>query len=72
MIIWNQTQWKTLWVYDQNIQIADANALNALLAIMRGSSTSSYAMPTAWNHMEYMLGAMALAKSDTIDGNNAN
>lgn len=60
-------------LYDQNIQIADANALNALLAVMRWKQhLKFYAMPTAWNHMEYMLGAMALAKSDTIDGNNAN
>ncbi len=60
-------------LYDQNIQIADANALNALLAVMRWKQhLKFYAMPNAWNHMEYMLGAMALAKSDAIDNNNAN
>lgn len=52
-------------LYDQNIQIADANALNALLAVMRWKQyLHFYAMPQSWYHMEFMVGATALAKSD--------
>lgn len=56
-------------LYAQNIQIADANALNALLAVMRWKQhLGFYAMPQAWHHLEFMVGATALAKADLPAG----
>lgn len=59
-------------LYDQNIQISDANALNALLAVMRWKQhLNFYAMPKAWHHMEFMVGATALARADLAEGEHA-
>ncbi len=59
-------------LYDQNIQISDANALNALFAVMRWKQhLKFYAMPKAWHHMEFMVGATALARADLAEGEHA-
>lgn len=51
-------------LYEQNIQIADANALNALLAVMRWKQyLGFYAMTHAWHQMEFMLQNLAHARS---------
>lgn len=51
-------------LYNQNVQIADANALNALLAVMRWKQhVGFYAMTHAWHQMEFMLQNLAHARS---------
>lgn len=53
-------------LYSQNIQIADANALNALLAVMRWKQyLGFYASHAPWHQLEYMIDTMGLAKSVT-------
>ncbi|RAA04938.1 ThiF family adenylyltransferase [Ralstonia pseudosolanacearum] len=60
-------------LYDQNIQIADANALNAVLAVMRWKQHFGfYAMSWDWHHLEFAISTMALAKAEKIEGADAN
>ena len=58
-------------LYDQNIQIADANALNAVLAVMRWKQHFGfYALNWDWHHLEFAVSTMGLAKAErTGDGN---
>lgn len=52
-------------LYEQNIQIADANALNALLAVIRWKQHFGfYAMNWDWHHMEFAISTMGLAKAE--------
>lgn len=56
-------------LYDSNIQVSDANAMNALLAVMRWKQhLRFYAMPRGWHQFEYMIQTSGLAKSDLADG----
>jgi molybdopterin/thiamine biosynthesis adenylyltransferase len=60
-------------LYEQNIQIADANALNAILAVIRWKQHFGfYAMNWDWHHLEFAISAMALAKAVNTEGTNAN
>jgi hypothetical protein len=60
-------------LYEQNIQIADANALNAILAVMRWKQHFGfYAMNWDWHHLEFAVSAMALAKAEKTDGADEN
>lgn len=60
-------------LYDQNIQIADANALNAILAVMRWKQHFGfYAMNWDWHHVEFAISAMALARAERSEGTDAN
>ena len=60
-------------LYDQNIQIADANALNAILAVMRWKQHFGfYAMNWDWHHLEFATSAMALARAERSEGTDAN
>lgn len=53
-------------LYAQNIQIADANAFNALLAVMRWKQhLGFYASHKPWHQLEYMIDTLGLAKSVT-------
>lgn len=52
-------------LYDQNIQIADANALNAVLAVMRWKQHFGfYALSWDWHHLEFAVSTMGLAKAE--------
>jgi molybdopterin/thiamine biosynthesis adenylyltransferase len=52
-------------LYGQNIQIADANALNAMLAVMRWKQHFGfYALNWDWHHLEFAVSAMGLAKAE--------
>ncbi|TGN99166.1 MULTISPECIES: ThiF family adenylyltransferase [Burkholderia] len=60
-------------LYDQNIQIADANALNAILAVMRWKQHFGfYAMNWDWHQLEFVISSMALAKAERTEGEDAN
>lgn len=60
-------------LYEQNIQIADANALNAILAVMRWKQHFGfYAMLGDWHHLEFAISSMALAKAERTEGLDAN
>jgi ThiF family len=59
-------------LYDQNIQIADANALNAILAVMRWKQHFGfYAMNWDWHQFEFVTNTMALARSEKSEGKDA-
>lgn len=59
-------------LYEQNIQIADANALNALLAVMRWKQHFGfYAMNWDWHHLEFAISSMGLAKAEKSEGTDA-
>ena len=60
-------------LYDANIQISDANAMNALLAVLRWKQQCGfYAMPWAWHQLEFMIQTNGLAKGDlTGEGSDA-
>lgn len=52
-------------MYDANIQISDANAVNALLAVMRWKQHFGfYAMPHPWHQLEFMIQTNGVAKGD--------
>lgn len=52
-------------LYDQNIQIADANALNAVIAVMRWKQHFGfYALSWDWHHLEFAVSTMGLAKAE--------
>lgn len=52
-------------LYDSNIQISDANAINALLAVMRWKQHFAfYAMPRSWHQLEFMIQTNGVAKAD--------
>jgi hypothetical protein len=52
-------------LYDQNVQIADANALNAILAVMRWKQHFGfYATNWAWHQLEFVVSTLALAKAE--------
>lgn len=56
-------------LYDQNIQIADANALNGILAVMRWKQHFGfYAMNWDWHQMEFVTNTMTLVRSDKSEG----
>jgi hypothetical protein len=58
-------------LYDANIQISDANAINALLAVMRWKQHFAfYAMPRPWHQFEFMIQTNGLAKGDLSDDRN--
>lgn len=53
-------------LYESNIQIADMNALNAMLAIQRWKQyLGFYAQGTPWHHLEYVVDQAAIATADT-------
>lgn len=55
-------------LYDSNIQVSDANAMNALMAVMRWKQhLGFYAMPHAWHQFEYMIQSAGLARSDLVE-----
>lgn len=55
-------------LYEQNIQIADANALNAMLAVMRWKQHFGfYATNWDWHHLEFALSSMGLAKAERTE-----
>ena len=55
-------------LYEQNIQIADANALNAMLAVMLWKQHFGfYAMNWDWHHLEFAVSSMGLAKAERTE-----
>ena len=51
-------------LYEQNIQLADANALNAVLAVMRFKQHFGfYATTKDWSHLEFVVDTLVLAKA---------
>jgi ThiF family len=53
-------------LYEANIQIADANALNAQLAVMRWKQHFGfYAMDWDWHHFEFAISSAGLAKAES-------
>lgn len=60
-------------LYDQNIQVSDANALNAILAVMRWKQQLGFYAKTHDSHqMEFMLQNMAHLRTDGREGKGAN
>lgn len=60
-------------LYNQNIQISDANSLNAIFAVIRWKQYFGfYAMNWDWHHLEYAVSAMALAKAERLETTDAN
>jgi molybdopterin/thiamine biosynthesis adenylyltransferase len=60
-------------LYNQNIQIADANALNAIVAVMRWKQHFGfYAMNWDWHQLEFAISSMGLAKAEKTEVADAN
>jgi hypothetical protein len=57
-------------LYEQNIQLGDINALNAMLAVVRWKQHFGfYGMNWDWHHLELSINAMGLAKAITSEKN---
>lgn len=53
-------------LYESNIQIADMNALNALLAAQRWKQyLGFYAQGKTWHHLEFVVDQTTIATADT-------
>jgi hypothetical protein len=53
-------------LYESNIQIADMNALNAVLAVQRWKQyLGFYAQGATWHHLEYVVEQAVIATADS-------
>jgi hypothetical protein len=58
-------------LYEANIQLADANALNAQLAVIRWKQHFGfYAMDWDWHHFEFVISSAGLAKAESPKASN--
>ena len=58
-------------MYEANIQLADANALNAQLAVIRWKQHFGfYAMDWDWHHFEFAISSVGLAKAVSSKASN--
>lgn len=58
-------------LYESNIQIADMNSMNALLAIQRWKQyLGFYAQSNPWHHLEYVVDQVSMAKADVVEISN--